>query len=67
MEGHWKTTGSTLETQWLQKILSPVAFQFTLRSKFQAHWITTELPLAQGKGDINVCGLAGFDPQDRDA
>ena len=57
LEDHWKTTGSTLETHWLPTILSPVAFQCTLGSKFQTarlpldcHWIATELPLAQGKG-----------------
>ena len=50
LEDHWKTTESTLETHWLPKILSPVAFQCTLRSKFQAHGIATELPLAQVKG-----------------
>ena len=47
---HWKTTGSTLETHWLPTILSPVAFQCILVSKFQAHWIATGRPLAQGKG-----------------
>ena len=52
LEHHWKTTGSTLETYWLQTILSPVAFQCTLGSKFEAHWIATELPLAQGKGIV---------------
>ena len=46
LEDHWKTTGSTLTT----KIISPVAFQCTLGSKFQAHWIATGRPLAQGKG-----------------
>ena len=54
LDHHWKTTGrpleSTLETHWLPTIPSPVAFQCTLGSTFQAHWITTELPLAQGKG-----------------
>ena len=47
---HWKTNGSTLETHWLPTFLSPVAFQCTLGSKFQAHWIATGRPLAQGKG-----------------
>ena len=42
---HWNTTGSTLETHWLPTILSPVAFQCTLGSKFQAHRIATGLPL----------------------
>ena len=46
LENHWKTTGSTLAS----KILSPVAFQCTLESKCQAHWIATGRPLAQGKG-----------------
>ena len=36
-EGHWKSTGSTLETQWLPAIISPVAFQCTLEFQFQAH------------------------------
>ena len=49
---HWKTTGRTLETHWLPTIISPVAFQCTLGSKFEAHWIATELLLAQGKGNI---------------
>ena len=35
------TTGSTLETHWLPTIISPVAFQCTLGSMFQAHWMTT--------------------------
>ena len=39
LEDHWKTTG-----------ISPVAFQCTLGSKFQTHWIATGRPLAQGKG-----------------
>ena len=39
---HWKTTGKPLEAHWL----SPVAFQCTLGSKFQAHWIATGRPLA---------------------
>ena len=34
-----------METHWLPTILSPVAFQCALRSKFQAHWIATGLPL----------------------
>ena len=42
---HWNTTGRPLETHWLQTILSPVAFQCTLGSKFRAHWIATGLPL----------------------
>ena len=46
LEDHWKATGSTLAT----KILSPVAFQCTLGSMCQAHWIATGRPLAQGKG-----------------
>ena len=41
LEDQWNTTGSTLAT----KILSPVAFQCTLGSKCQAHWIATGLPL----------------------
>ena len=45
LEGHWKTTGSTLGTQWLPTILSPAAFQCTLGTKCQAHWIATGLPL----------------------
>ena len=44
LEDHWKH-GSTLETHWLPTILSPVAFQCTLGSKFQAHWIATGLLL----------------------
>ena len=47
---HWKTTGALLEAHWLPTILSPVAFQCTLGSKFQTHWIATGRPLAQGKG-----------------
>ena len=43
---HWKTTGRSLEAHWL----SPVGFQCTLGYKFQAHWIATGKPLAQGKG-----------------
>ena len=43
--GHWKTTGSTLETHCLPTILSPGAFQCTLGSKSQAHWIASGLPL----------------------
>ena len=41
LDQNWKTTGSTLATT----ILCPVAFQCTLGSKFQAHWIATRLPL----------------------
>ena len=50
---YWKTTGRPLETHWLPTFLSPVAFQCTLGSKFQAHWIATGRPLAQGKGGVN--------------
>ena len=45
---HNWTTGRPLEAHWL----SPVAFQCTLASKFQAHWIATGRPLAHGKGDV---------------
>ena len=45
LEGHWKTTGSTLETHWLPTILSPVTSQCSMTSKFQAHWIAAGLPL----------------------
>ena len=45
LEYHWNTAGSILETHWLAKILPPVAFQWMLWSKFQAHWIATRLPL----------------------
>ena len=45
LEHHWKTIGSTLETHWLPAILTPVAFQCTLGSRFLAHWIATGLPL----------------------
>ena len=37
----WKTIGSTLATN----NFSPVAFQCTMGSKFQAYWIATGLPL----------------------
>ena len=47
---HWKTTGKPLEDHWKTTGISPVAFQCTLGSKFQAHWIATGRPLAQGKG-----------------
>ena len=49
---HWNHTGTTLEQHWPPTILSPVAFQCTLGSKFQVHWIATGRPLAQGKGPI---------------
>ena len=42
---HWNTTGGSLETLQLPKNYSPVASQCTLGSKFQAHWISTGLPL----------------------
>ena len=45
LEDHWNTVGSTLETQWLRTVLSPVAYQCTLGSTFQAQWIATGLPL----------------------
>ena len=41
LEDHWKTTGSTLATN----NFSPVAFQCTLGSKFEAHRVATGLPL----------------------
>ena len=47
---HWKTTGKPLEDHWKHTGICPVAFQCTLGSKFQAHWIGTGRPLAQGKG-----------------
>ena len=42
---HRKTTGKPLEDHWKHTGISPVAFQCTLGSKFQAHWIATGLPL----------------------
>ena len=42
LEDHWEHTGNTLATK---KYFSPVAFQYTLEFKFQAHWIATGLPL----------------------
>ena len=50
LEDHWKTTRRPLEAHWL----SPVAFQCTLGSKFQVHWIATWRPLAQGEGCIRT-------------
>ena len=50
LEDHWKDTGRPLEAHWLSTILSPVAFQCTLGSKFQAQWIATGRALAQGNG-----------------
>ena len=54
LEDHWKHTGGTLETHWRPTILSPVAFQCTLGTNFQAYWIdtsfATELTLSLGKG-----------------
>ena len=47
---HWKTTGKPLEDHWKHTGISPVAFQCTLGCEFQAHWIATRRPLAQGKG-----------------
>ena len=41
---------NTLKDHWKHTGISPVAFQCTLGSKFQAHWIATGRPLAQGKG-----------------
>ena len=41
----WRTTGSTLEAHWLPTIISPVAFQCTLGSKFKAQWTAFGLPL----------------------
>ena len=41
---NWKTTGST-GYKLATKIFFPVASWCTLESKFQTHWITTELPL----------------------
>ena len=49
---HWKTTWKPLEDHWKHTGISPVAFQCTLGSKFQAHWIASGRPLAQGKGNI---------------
>ena len=48
---HWNTTGKAMEdhwkdTHWLPTVLSPVAPQCTLGSKFQPHWIATGLPLS---------------------
>ena len=45
LEDHWKTTRRPLEVHWQPTIPSPVAFQCTLGSKFQSHWIATVLPL----------------------
>ena len=42
---HWNTIGRLLEARWLPTIRYPVAFQCTVRSKFQAHWNATGLPL----------------------
>ena len=50
LEDHWNNIGRPLEAHWLPTILSPVAFQCTLGSKFQAHWIATELALTQSMG-----------------
>ena len=44
LEDHWKATERPLEAHWLPTILSSVALQCTLESKFQAHWIATGLP-----------------------
>ena len=41
MRDNWMANGSTLETHWLPIILTPMAFQCTLGSKCQAHWIAT--------------------------
>ena len=46
---------NTLEDHWKHTGISPVAFQCTLGSKFQAHWIATGRPLAQGKGCQKWC------------
>ena len=46
---------NTLEDHWKHTGISPVAFQCTLGSKFQAHWIATGRPLAQGKGCHKWC------------
>ena len=40
---HWKTTGKPLEDHWKHT-------GFLQWHKFQAHWIATGRPLAQGKG-----------------
>ena len=45
LEYHWKATGRPLEDHWKHTGISPVAFQCTLGSKFQAYWIATGLPL----------------------
>ena len=52
IETHWKTTGKPLEDHWKHtgntlatNILSPVASQCIVGSKFQAHRIATGLPL----------------------
>ena len=59
---HWKTTGKTLEitgrpleAHWLPTIISQVAFQCTLGSKFQAHWIATGLPLEDHWLRVRLC------------
>ena len=49
LEDHWKATGRPLETHCLPTILPSVASQCTLGSKFQPHWIATELPLAHSE------------------
>ena len=54
LEDHWKAIGRPLEAHWLPTILSPVAYRCTLGSKFQAHWISTGRPLAQGKGSFTT-------------
>ena len=60
LDNSWKTTRSTLETHWLPTIIYPVAFQCALGTKFQAHWIATGLPLAQGKGKTSDAELWCF-------
>ena len=49
---HWNTTGRPLEDHWKHTGYQQFFLQCTLGSKFQAHWIATELPLAQDKGCV---------------
>ena len=56
LKDHWSHnyTGMPLEPHWLPTILSPVAFQCTLGSKFQAHWIVTGRPLEDHRLRVRV-------------
>ena len=60
---HWKTTGRPLEAHWKLATNNPFSSGIPVYtgSKFQAHWIATELPLARGKGKLDLAENRFYD------